>query len=458
MKKLTKYSQLKEEFDTTKAKLQEEGAQLQEIETRYKNYEKERSQLQKKADQVENLRDKNIRDNENLIKKWEKALETATKKYEARQKDFNEIEMDLKSKQAFIDEYQKDIDDAIAAVKECEKNLAEAEEEVQKFMEHYNKVEHEYNNADAERSKWFEEAKGIQDQIKALDEKKEAAEINKMKRNNVRQQCQDHVDYCASEIEKLRDNFKDINFDAEARPAGGKSATTVKKELDIITKKLEDMHQRLDHEAAAALQHTEKDFTSSTEKLSMIEKNKKNLIKAIQTLDDAKKRKVKIAYDNVNEKFNGMMQTLLPEAKAKLVEVSPGDLSQGVNIHVQLGGVWKESLTELSGGQRSLVALSLVLSLCMYNPAPFYILDEVDAALDLSHTQNIGVVIQNQFKGTQFICVSLKDGMFSNANVLFTAKHEGGKSVVTRIAKGKNQGIMPPPAAVNENKKKTKNR
>jgi len=90
----------------------------------------------------------------------------------------------------------------------------------------------------------------------------------------------------------------------------------------------------------------------------------------------------------------------------------------------------------------------------MYNPAPFYILDEVDAALDLSHTQNIGLVIQRQFKGTQFICVSLKDGMFSNANVLFTAKHEAGRSVVTRSAKINRS--MPPPSTSDSKKAKKK--
>jgi structural maintenance of chromosome 2 len=56
-------------------------------------------------------------------------------------------------------------------------------------------------------------------------------------------------------------------------------------------------------------------------------------------------------------------------------------------VRVAFGGVWKESLTELSGGQRSLLALSLVLALCRFKPAPIYILDEVDAALDLNHTQ-----------------------------------------------------------------------
>ena len=65
-------------------------------------------------------------------------------------------------------------------------------------------------------------------------------------------------------------------------------------------------------------------------------------------------------------------------------------VEDGLEVKVAFGGVWKESLSELSGGQRSLVALSLVLALLLFKPAPMYILDEIDAALDLSHTQNIG--------------------------------------------------------------------
>jgi len=53
---------------------------------------------------------------------------------------------------------------------------------------------------------------------------------------------------------------------------------------------------------------------------------------------------------------------------------------------------WKSSLSELSGGQRSLLALSFVLSLLLYKPAPFYILDEVDSAMDSNNTENIGKI------------------------------------------------------------------
>jgi len=50
----------------------------------------------------------------------------------------------------------------------------------------------------------------------------------------------------------------------------------------------------------------------------------------------------------------------------------------------------------------------------------------VDAALDLSHTQNIGAMIKNHFKHSQFIVVSLKEGMFQNANVIFRTKFVDG--------------------------------
>jgi structural maintenance of chromosome 2 len=80
-----------------------------------------------------------------------------------------------------------------------------------------------------------------------------------------------------------------------------------------------------------------------------------------------------------------------------------------------------------------LIALSLILALLQFKPAPMYILDEVDAALDPSHTQNIGRLIKMKFKGSQFVVVSLKDGMFENANRIFRTKFVDGTSVVQVI-------------------------
>lgn len=62
---------------------------------------------------------------------------------------------------------------------------------------------------------------------------------------------------------------------------------------------------------------------------------------------------------------------------AKLEPPEGGTFLDGLEVRVAFGGVWKQSLSELSGGQRSLLALSLILALLLFKPAPLYILDEV---------------------------------------------------------------------------------
>ena len=88
----------------------------------------------------------------------------------------------------------------------------------------------------------------------------------------------------------------------------------------------------------------------------------------------------------VNINLRDIFYTLLPNVSAGLRSQYEGDVLTGLVLIVAFNGVEKESLSELSGGQRSLLALSLILALLKYQPAPLYILDEIDSALDLSHT------------------------------------------------------------------------
>ena len=78
------------------------------------------------------------------------------------------------------------------------------------------------------------------------------------------------------------------------------------------------------------------------------------------------------------------------------------------------------------------VLYSLSLALLHFKPAPVYILDEVDVALDLAHRQNIEQMIRKYFPESRFIIVSLKESMFTNANVLFRTRFLNGMSTVIR--------------------------
>lgn len=106
----------------------------------------------------------------------------------------------------------------------------------------------------------------------------------------------------------------------------------------------------------------------------------------IGELDDLKNKDIEKTWQMVNKYCNEIYGSLLPGASARLSPPEGGSSQDGLELRVAFSGKWKESLSELSGGQRSLLALSLILALLRYHPAPLYILDEIDSALDLSHT------------------------------------------------------------------------
>jgi len=81
------------------------------------------------------------------------------------------------------------------------------------------------------------------------------------------------------------------------------------------------------------------------------------------------------------------------------------------------------------------------MALLQFKLAPMYILDEIDAALDLSHTQHIGTLFRTRFRGAQFIVVSLKEGLFTNANVLFRTRFRDGTSIVERTAQRSHSSL-----------------
>lgn len=209
------------------------------------------------------------------------------------------------------------------------------------------------------------------------------------------------------------------------------------------------------------IEKAEGEYTELLRKRKVVENDKKKIQAVIEELDVKKKSELQRTWLKVNKDFGSIFTTLLPGASAKLEPPEGQQAWEGLEVRVAFGDVWKESLSELSGGQRSLLALSLILSMLLFKPAPMYILDEVDAALDLSHTQNIGNMLKTHFSQSQFIVVSLKvctletlavpmplwvikkiiahtcpitlqEGMFNNANVIFRTKFVDGVSTVAR--------------------------
>lgn len=215
----------------------------------------------------------------------------------------------------------------------------------------------------------------------------------------------------------------------------GQNISESKASLRNLTERFQGMKKKINPRVMNMIDSVEKKESSLKQMMKTVIRDKRKIEETITSLDEYKKTALTTTWRTVNTDFGQIFADLLPGGSfARLAppEGQPEDSisTAGLEVRVCLGGVWKSSLTELSGGQRSLIALSLILALLKTKPAPMYILDEVDAALDLSHTQNIGRLIKTRFGGSQFIVVSLKDGMFQNANRVFKTRFAEGTSVV----------------------------
>lgn len=153
----------------------------------------------------------------------------------------------------------------------------------------------------------------------------------------------------------------------------------MKEETEALKK---EVNTRVDQMADQA----DQEYTDLIKKKDKMLVDKKHIEHSIDELDVLRNETLKDTFKHVNINFMNIFATLLPGAMAKIEKVDESDISQGMRIRIGFNDSWKDGLSELSGGQRSLLALSFILALLKFKPAPIYILDEIDAALDLAHT------------------------------------------------------------------------
>ncbi|TDI77669.1 MAG: chromosome segregation protein SMC [Betaproteobacteria bacterium] len=127
---------------------------------------------------------------------------------------------------------------------------------------------------------------------------------------------------------------------------------------------------------------------------------------AIQRIDRETRERLLETFDKVNGHLDEMFPTIFGGGKAKLILSGEEILDSGVQIIAQPPGKKTSSINLLSGGEKALTALALVFSLFKLNPAPFCLLDEVDAPLDDSNTERFCDLLRKMSKQTQFVFVS----------------------------------------------------
>ena len=181
------------------------------------------------------------------------------------------------------------------------------------------------------------------------------------------------------------------------------------------------------------------ELTTSTERKAFLDAQATDLAEALTTLENAIRRidletrsLLQQTFDAVNANFSAMFPALFGGGQARLVMTGDEILDAGVQVMAQPPGKKNSSIQLLSGGEKALTATSLIFSLFQLNPAPFCLLDEVDAPLDDANTERFCNLVRQMSKDTQFLFISHNKITMELANQLVgvTMQEQGVSRIV----------------------------
>jgi chromosome segregation protein len=166
-----------------------------------------------------------------------------------------------------------------------------------------------------------------------------------------------------------------------------------------------------------------------------LERSLEDLAKTIQRLNRASRTRFAETFAAVNEQFQRVLPRLFRGGEAKLVLTDENNLLEsGVEIVVRPPGKRLETMTLLSGGEKALVAVSLIFSLFLINPTPFCFLDEVDAPLDDANIGRFTELVKEMSQHSQFIVITHNKRTMQAADVLYgVTMQEPGVSTLISV-------------------------
>ncbi|XP_053981783.1 structural maintenance of chromosomes protein 2 isoform X3 [Hylaeus volcanicus] len=435
----TVYYKLKEEIHQLEISIEELLQKMKVAEKNAKENTNLAKELENQLKDAVNIREKQLNEATAQLEKMKKKAENSRKEWQKREQEAETLQLEIEELRKCIETGKEQLltsEEKLKTLQETanqlEQQLKEAKDNVAQIQANIRERKNIINKQNAHMQKLVTKKEDIIKQNKEaeLDIKKLNHEINAIKN------CA--ID-CKHKVSELVRKYQWIEQDKiYFGKAGGIYDFSVNKPNEVEQKvhrlqiSREQLSRHINTRAISLFDKEEEQYNEMMKKKKIVENDKRKILETIKHLDEKKKETLLKAWQQVNKDFGSIFSSLLPGANAKLQPPENQSVMQGLEVKIGFSGIWKESLAELSGGQRSLVALSLILAMLLFKPAPLYILDEVDAALDLSHTENIGIMLKRHFKHSQFIVVSLKDGMFNNANVIFTTKFVDGMSTISR--------------------------
>ena len=171
------------------------------------------------------------------------------------------------------------------------------------------------------------------------------------------------------------------------------------------------------------------------EQLEDLKKTKRDLLDIIKEVDDKVQQIFKEAYDDTAREFELIFARLFPGGDGRLILTNPEDMTMaGVDVEARPPGKRVKRLSLLSGGERSLVAVALLIAIFKARPSPFYVMDEVEAALDDTNLGRLLGVFEELRQKSQLIVITHQKRTMEIADSLYgvTMRGDGVSEVISQ--------------------------
>jgi structural maintenance of chromosome 2 len=336
------------------------------------------------------------------VKKVEKEMKdfssNKTGKLDQLSKDLDKLKKALAKAQAAIKPMQQEMRDASIDAEQTGSDLAAAQEELQDAETTLSGHKNEMNDLEAEQK----QAKAHHDEAQAAlgderaklssfdeeiadleraskrksqqiaDEKLEAQKLGHAIDNFSKQQQQAQQVLTAMEKEHDWIHEEASSFGRPGTPYdfNGQNMSECKSNLKTVTERFQGMKKKINPAVMATIDSVEKKEASLKQMMRTVIKDKRKIEETISSLDEYKKEALHKTWRKVNEDFGLIFNDLLPGNTAKLDPPEGKEISDGLEVKVCLGKVWKQSLTELSGGQRYVPLPSSSPHTCAYTNSP----------------------------------------------------------------------------------------
>jgi chromosome segregation protein len=198
-----------------------------------------------------------------------------------------------------------------------------------------------------------------------------------------------------------------------------KSEEQLKNEIDKFEKMKADIGS-VNMRALEIYDEVEKEYSSLSEKKEKLIAEKEDVVSMMEEIEGKKKDLFMKNFEVINKNFGSIFQDLSSKGTAHLeLENSENPFEGGLNVKVRITGNKFMDIRSLSGGEKTMTALAFIFAIQEHDPASFYILDEVDAALDKHNSERFAKLVKKYSEKAQYVIISHNDGVISEASTLY---------------------------------------